>query len=212
MNSFDFKKDLKREGREIFEKEWQYISKLTLNVKNFKPTEEGYLPHQDLCFEFHGQKRYVEHKLDYYPHTGNIIIELIASAPVESLPFSMERKSKTLIGGMLEHDQILNYLDNPPSSIKTGLGLDTSIIDNGHLFHTIFICPKNNNIVKQIILKSKEIRDYVSDNYYLYDIVITKSRKEKRKWATISTKMPLKSLRDAVNYELYFEGSFKDYK
>ena len=213
MHSFDFEEDLNREGRSIFSKEWTSLQSRVHSLRDFNFVGDGNNPHRDIVLFFDDYNSYVENKLDRYPYSGNIIIEMLASVSLNELPLGMYGKSRSLRVGEDEHSRLSAYLEtgylSGNSKAKPGLGfLTDSDIDSTHLFHTIFIDSKQGNkIVKQVIFRSLEISNFVRSNYVNFDYVITKSHKNGRYWATVSNRIPLEILRSHVP-SIYVEGSF----
>lgn len=211
-NAFDFNKDLKRERRDIHAKEWSKISELFNGGMKVKFNEEGFVPNKDIIIKIPDKNKEItiESKVDYYPYTGNVIIELVSSTSLENIPFDIYSKSSFTLSPIEYYHKILSEKINKNAcGGRRGIGIALdSDIRNNHFLLMIYI-NSDNKIVKQAIFKSRDVRDYIKRYNKNFDYVVTKSKSNNRYWATISNKLNLDILLKNTK-SLFYTGSIEE--
>lgn len=183
---------------------------LNLNANNIKITtiENKKIKHLDMilsCDKNNDTFNFlIENKTDSYVKrsnnnwilaTNNLVIELISYIPAEVFESSNIKNNAISKKINPENSLELNiFIEKARKGVfqcNLGYGLSNSIKENNIMSY--MYCPTNESLcIKHIVLKGKKINNFVKNNYFNYDKIITKTKNAAKAWYTISLLCPLK--------------------
>jgi len=205
-SSFNFESDLQNDGRELLKGLLHQHFSSVSNGREYKIIDVSgdKIPNKDFVLEFQDTKMQVaiETKFDKYPSTGNMIIELIASCDEEYFKQALPSgRSKRYVAGQADHEFVANTVLENKWYGRPGLGLSSGLTDN-HLLFYVFYDKNKRKVVRKILAKSLEVRNYIIQSLKnkAHDLVITRTNSSLtgRNWITVSSVIPINILKDQI--------------
>ena len=215
-DSFDFSEDLQRENRSLVE--GMFVTDTGCDV--IQP-ESHDLKNEDWSYRTKsGSLRKVETKCDEYHKTGNICVELYATAKPHSFRNVIQRpigKSLTISRKAFdntEYNALIKAVVKGEIEGSKGLGLSDDL-SGAHDFYYVFLDKKNECSPRRYRFSANDVNAYIKELFsdpmeasqIDYTFFITTSTYQGREWNTLGILVPESDLAGAedgsVRYKKY---------